>query len=141
VIYIVDDDESVRVALLMLMRSADFEAQAFASAEEFLERVSLTRHDCIILDLRMPGMDGFDLLERLSSGKLEVPVIVVSAFDDRQSRARARRMKVRAYFRKPVDDQALIDAIQWSLGEEQHPEGEGQRGVLMRGNENRHEQR
>jgi len=97
------------------MRSADREAQAFASAEEFLERVSLTRHDCIILDLRMQGMDGFDLLEKLSSGELAVPVIVVSAFDDRQSRERARSMGARAYFRKPVDDQALIDAIQWSL--------------------------
>ena len=140
-IYIVDDDESVRAALLLLMRSADWEAQAFASVEEFLERVSLTRHDCIILDLRMQGMDGFDLLEKLSSGELAVPVIVVSAFDDRQSRERARSMGARAYFRKPVDDQALIDAIQWSLGEQQRPGGEGQRWLLMRGNEKRHEQK
>jgi len=141
VIYIVDDDESVRAALLLLMRSAEWEAQAFASVEEFLERVSLTRHDCIILDLRMPGMDGFGLLEKLSSGKPAVPVIVVSAFDDRQSRERARSMGARAYFRKPVDDQALIDAIQWSLGEQQRLGGEGQRGLLMRGNEKRHEQK
>jgi len=128
VIYIVDDDESVRAALLLLMRSADREAQAFASAEEFLERVSLTRHDCIILDLRMQGMDGFDLLEKLSSGELAVPVIVVSAFDDRQSRERARSMGARAYFRKPVDDQALIDAIQWSLEDSNAREVKGNGG-------------
>jgi FixJ family two-component response regulator len=125
VIYIVDDDESVRVAFLLLMRSADWEAQAYASAEEFFERVNLTHHDCILLDLRMPGMDGFDLLEELSSGGIEVPVIVVSALDDRQSRARARSMGARAYFRKPVDDQALIDAIQWALGNQQRSGGEG----------------
>jgi FixJ family two-component response regulator len=125
VIYIVDDDEAVRTAFLLLMRSVDFETQAFASAEAFLERANFTHHDCIILDLRMPGMDGFELLEKLSSGETEVPVIVVSAFDDRQSRARARSMGARAYFRKPVDDQALIDAIQWSLGEKERPEGEG----------------
>jgi FixJ family two-component response regulator len=64
-IYIIDHDESVRTALLLLMRSAEWEAQAFASAEEFVERVNLKLHDCIILDLRMPGMDGFDLLEKL----------------------------------------------------------------------------
>ena len=127
-IYIVDDDESVRAALLLLMRSADWEAQAFASVEEFLERVSLTRHDCIILDLRMQGMDGFDLLEKLSSGELAVPVIVVSAFDDRQSRERARSMGARAYFRKPVDDQALIDAIQWSLEDSNAREVKGNGG-------------
>ena len=127
-IYIVDDDESVRAALLLLMRSAEWEAQAFASVEEFLERVSLTRHDCIILDLRMQGMDGFDLLEKLSSGELAVPVIVVSAFDDRQSRERARSMGARAYFRKPVDDQALIDAIQWSLEDSNAREVKGNGG-------------
>jgi len=128
VIYIIDDDEAVRTALLLLMRAAEFEAQAFASAEEFLERANFTHHDCIILDLRMPGMDGFELLEKLSSGETEVPVIVVSAFDDRQSRARARSMGARAYFRKPVDDQALIDAIQWSLGEKERTEGESTGG-------------
>jgi FixJ family two-component response regulator len=122
VIYIVDDDEAVRTALLLLMRAAEFEAQVFASAEELLERANFTHHDCIILDLRMPGMDGFELLGKLSSAEIEVPVIVVSAFDDRQSRARARSMGARAYFLKPVDDQALIDAIQWSLGEKECPE-------------------
>ena len=87
-----------------------------------MTRVKPTHHDCIILDLRMPGMDGFELLEKLPSGARDVPVIVVSAFDDRKSRERARSMGARAYFRKPVDDQALIDAIQWSLEEEQCPE-------------------
>ena len=123
-IYIIDDDESVRLALLLLMRSADFEAEAFASAEEFLARVKPTHHDCIILDLRMPGMDGFELLEKLPSGARDAPVIIVSAFDNRKSRERARKLGVKAYFRKPVDDQALIDAIQWSLEGQQPSRGE-----------------
>lgn len=120
-VYIIDDDESVRVALLMLMRSADFEAQAFASVEDFFESVDLTHHDCVIADLRMPRSDGFDLLEKLLSLGIDVPAIVVSALDDRLSRERARSLGARAYFRKPVDDQALIDAVQWLRGETQRP--------------------
>jgi FixJ family two-component response regulator len=114
-IYIIDDDESVRRAFLILMQSADFDAQAFPSPEKFFESITLTDHDCVILDLRMPGMNGFDVLGNLSSQKIRAPVIVVSSFDDARNRQRARELGVVSFFRKPVDSQALIDTINWVL--------------------------
>ena len=114
-IYIIDDDESVRRAFLILMQSADFDARAFSSPEKFFESVTPTDHDCIILDLRMPGMNGFDVLQNLSLQKRKVPVIVVSAFDDAQNRQRAQKLGAISFFRKPVDSQALIDTINWAL--------------------------
>jgi FixJ family two-component response regulator len=81
--------------------------------------------DCIILDLHMTGMSGFDVLRNLSLREKKVPVIVVSAFDDAQNRERARECGARAFFRKPVDDQALIDTINWVLeGKQQMPNGQ-----------------
>jgi FixJ family two-component response regulator len=112
-IYIIDDDESVRRAFLILMQSAEFDSQAFPSPEKFFESVTLTDHDCIILDLRMPGMNGFDFLRELALRKKKVPVIVVSAFDDAQNRQLAQKLGAIAFFRKPVDSQALIDTINW----------------------------
>ena len=114
-IYIIDDDESVRRAFMILMQSADFDAQSFSSPEIFFESVSLTDHDCIILDLRMNGMSGFDFLQKLSSQKTRAPVIVVSAFDDAQSRSRAHELGAVSFFRKPVDGNALIDTIEWVI--------------------------
>jgi two-component system, LuxR family, response regulator FixJ len=124
-IYIIDDDASVRRAFLILMQSSDFDAQDFESAEEFFDSVSPADDDCIILDLHMAGMSGFDVLRNLSLREKKVPVIVVSAFDDAQNRKRARECGARAFFRKPVDDQALIDTINWVLeGKQQMPNGQ-----------------
>jgi FixJ family two-component response regulator len=114
-IYIVDDDHSVRRALLLLMQSADFNAQAFSSAGKLLESAELTDHDCIILDLSMPGVKGFDLLLDLSTRGTRTPVIVVSTFDDEQGRSRAHELGAVSFLRKPVDGQALIDTINWAL--------------------------
>ncbi len=110
-VYIIDDDESLLDAMDVLMRVAGFDALKFSSATEFLERVTPSSQDCLILDLCMPGMDGFDLLQILSARGTYVPVIVLSALDDAQSRERVREMGAKGYFKKPVDDQALIDMI------------------------------
>ena len=116
-VYLIDDDESVRKALQRLLRSAGLDGKAFSSAEEFLQSGDLDEKGaCIILDIRMPGLTGFDLQEKLASKGIRVPVIAVSAFDDAATRERARKLGATAFFRKPVDGQALIDAIQWALG-------------------------
>ena len=116
-IYLIDDDESVRKALQRLLRSAGFDVKAFSSAEEFLQSGNLgEQRACIILDIRMPGMTGFDLQEKLVSKGIRIPVITVSAFDDAQTRERARKLGATAFFRKPVDGEALIDAIHWAMG-------------------------
>jgi FixJ family two-component response regulator len=122
-VYVIDDDESMRRAFQLLFRSADFDAQAFCSAEEFLETASLGDSSCIILDMRMPGMTGLDLQKELASRKIRIPVIGISAYDDEATRGLARAFGAVAFFRKPVDDQALIDMIHWSLGSREAAEG------------------
>jgi FixJ family two-component response regulator len=113
-VYVIDDDKSVRTAFQLLFQSAGFDVQAFRSAKEFLESASLSDGSCIILDMRMPGMTGLDLLKELASRKIKIPVIVVSAYDDASIRGLAHEFGAVAFFKKPVDDQALIDAIHWA---------------------------
>ena len=120
-VYLIDDDESVRRALQRLLRSAGLDVTAFSSAEEFLQRENLGENRaCIIVDIRMPGLTGFDLQEKLTSKGIRIPVITVSAFDDAQTRERARKLGATAFFRKPVDGEALIDAIRWAMGVDKH---------------------
>ena len=70
---------------------------------------------CIVIDIRMPGLSGFDLQQRLSSEGINIPVIVISASDDVEIRERARELGAIAFFRKPIDDQALLDSVWWAI--------------------------
>jgi len=114
-IYVIDDDESVRKAFKRLLRSVNFEAETFASAEEFLKSQQPSKNSCIIIDIRMPGLTGFDLQRKLIDQGIRIPVIVISASDDAQIRDQARDLGAVAFFRKPIDDQALLDAIDWAI--------------------------
>jgi FixJ family two-component response regulator len=114
-VYLIDDDESVRRALQRLLRSAGFDVRAFASAGDFLESERSSERACIVLDIQMQGITGFDLQERLASRQIRIPTIAVSASDDSETRERARKLGAAAFFRKPVDGQALIDAIHWTM--------------------------
>jgi two-component system, LuxR family, response regulator FixJ len=114
-IFIIDDDQSMQRAFLLLLQSAGFEARTFSSASEFLDYSHISDNDCIILDLRMPGMNGFELMAKLTIKGIHAPIICVTAFDDAKSREQARELGAAAYFTKPVDDQALIDAINWAM--------------------------
>jgi len=113
-IYVVDDDESVRKAFKRLLRSVNFEVETFSSAEEFLQSQKADKNACIIIDIRMPGLTGFDLQRKLKAQGMQIPVIVISASDDAQVREQARELGAVAFFRKPIDDQALLDAISWA---------------------------
>ena len=124
-IYVIDDDASVRKAFGRLLRSANLDAETFSSAEEFLSSPKQKENACIIIDIRMPGLSGFDLQQRLSSEGIKIPVIVISASDDVETRERARELGAIAFFRKPIDDQALLDAIWWAIG------GKGNRSVAV----------
>ncbi|MCJ7641668.1 MAG: response regulator [Desulfobacterales bacterium] len=117
IIYVIDDDESVRRAFERLLRSADLKVETFASAEEFLRGERQGENACIVVDIRMPGLTGFDLQQNMATRGIQIPVIVISASDDAQTREQARRLGAAAFFRKPIDDQALLDAIWWSISE------------------------
>jgi FixJ family two-component response regulator len=115
VVYVIDDDQSVRKALARLLRSASLHAETFSSPEEFLAGLRQEKDACVIADIRMPGSTGFDLQKGITAAGMRLPIIVVSASDDEQTREHARRLGAVAFFRKPVDDQALLDAIWWAM--------------------------
>jgi FixJ family two-component response regulator len=114
-VYIVDDEESARKGLSLLLRSAGMACRTFSSAEQFLAEVSPQPGDCVLLDLTMPRMTGLDFLKELNRRKFHPPVIAISARDDAETSSLARQLGARFFLRKPVDDQALIDAIHWVL--------------------------
>ena len=114
-VYIIDDDESVRRALSRLLRSAGLDSLGFGSVAEFGEADVAQRDGCIIADVRMPGGSGLDLPDLLRRIGRELPVIILTAQDTEPTRAAAKRAGAAGFFRKPVDDQALLDAIHWVL--------------------------
>jgi FixJ family two-component response regulator len=109
-ISIVDDDESVREALKSLLKSAGFQADAFASAEEFLNSGEFATA-CLILDVRMPGMSGIELQDRLYTSHPGLPIVFVSAHADEEARARALENGAVGFLQKPFSDEALLTAI------------------------------
>lgn len=112
---IVDDDAPVREALKNLMRSARFDVEAFASAEEFLASDRLNNTQCLILDLYLPGMSGFDLQEHLNEEDLNIPIIFITAHADERSRRRALKGGAVDLLGKPVRRDALFQAIQSAI--------------------------
>ena len=115
VISIVDDDASIRQALDDLIGSTGLQAATFASAEEFLRSQGAQTTACLILDLRMPGMDGRELHERLLREGHRIPVILLTAHGDDKVRSWALRAGVTAFLGKPFDAEALLSAVEAAL--------------------------
>jgi len=115
-ISIVDDDASIRQALQGLMRSVQLTADTFASAEEFLASDRLADTSCLILDVSLPGMSGFELQSRLNAEQHHIPVIFISAHADDVSRERALKGGAVEFLGKPVRREPLFKAIQTAIG-------------------------
>jgi FixJ family two-component response regulator len=113
---IVDDDESVRVATMKLLRLHGHAAYAFASAEEFLSSSLVGDTGCLITDVRMPGMGGLALQEYLRDEGHQIPIIFVTAYPEEKNRARALRAGALSFLGKPFDGRALIDTVDRALG-------------------------
>jgi FixJ family two-component response regulator len=111
-ISIIDDDDSVRASLQRLMRAVGFAVNVFASAEEFLDSDRLRKTDCLILDVRLPGMNGLDLQCHLATGHSEIPIIFITSYEEDEVRARALNAGAVDYFLKPFDDEDLLAAIE-----------------------------
>ena len=108
---IVDDDASVRTALLGLMRAAGLTAQAFTSAEEYLRSGVSSETACLVADVRMPGMSGLDLQAHLNALGAEIPVVFITAHGDAAARARAMQAGAVRFLQKPFDDEELLASI------------------------------
>jgi len=113
-IFIVDDDASIRRAYKKLLNSDDLECISFGTAEDFLGQTEPIPSDFIILDIKMPGMSGIDLLKELEARGTKVKIIIVSAFINSSIQQQAREYGVVAVLRKPVDGEALIDLIKYN---------------------------
>jgi FixJ family two-component response regulator len=111
VVSIVDDDRSVCRALWRLVRSAGYTAETFASAREFLDSAPVGRTACLVLDIHLDGMSGFELADRLAADQIAIPIIFITAHDDAPTRDRVRRAGVAAYLPKPFDEKTLLDTI------------------------------
>jgi FixJ family two-component response regulator len=114
-ISIVDDDDSLRNSLNNLLRSLGFRVEGFASAEEFLNSNHLHHTDCLILDVRMPGMSGLDLQGHLISANSRLPIVFITSHGDEEARARALEAGAVAFLYKPCREETLVEAIDAAL--------------------------
>jgi len=117
-VYIVDDDASVRKSLGWLLESASYQTQSFSSAQEFLDHYEDKRPGCLLLDVRMPGASGFDLQSMLDSRKVKLPIIFISGHVDVQAASKAFRAGACDVLTKPVDVDVLLERVQESLAKD-----------------------
>jgi FixJ family two-component response regulator len=110
-IYIVDDDESVCRALSILLVTYGFTVDTFTSAEEFFRAVPNNVAGCLLLDIHMPGLDGWETLQHLLKSGSSRPVIIISADKDVGFNERALKAGAAGFLQKPFNDQALVDLI------------------------------
>jgi two-component system, LuxR family, response regulator FixJ len=112
VIAIVDDDDSVRRSLVRVVQAAGYAAEGFSSAREFLDWLPQGRAACLLLDVHMNEMSGFDLQDRLA-----VPIIFITAHDDPRTQERIARSGAVGHLRKPCEEQTVLEAITRAVGE------------------------
>jgi FixJ family two-component response regulator len=112
---ILDDDDSMRTALQGLLKSAGMPAQAFASAEEFLQSGQQHKTACLIADIRMPGMSGLELQAQLNAEHCRIPTIFITAHGDAKMRLQALRAGAVEFLSKPFDDEVLLESIRAAL--------------------------
>lgn len=111
VIFIIDDDPSVRTSLLRLLRSFGYEARAFDSAEHFLEQEPFRGTGCIILDIRMPGIGGMALQDELCKTQCSLPIVFITGHGDIPMSVRAMKKGAADFLPKPFEDRQLLDAV------------------------------
>ena len=111
IVFVVDDDPSVRRSLKRLIRSAGFRVEAFPSAQEFLEYPRPDMPGCLVLDIHMPGGSGLDLQDELAAAEVTLPVIFLTGYGTVPASVRAMKAGACDFLEKPVDDRALVDAI------------------------------
>ena len=120
VIAIVDDDASVREGLSSLIRSAGLKVEAFASAQEFLQRPGPEAPSCLVLDLQLPGLSGLDLQKRMAEVELEIPIVFLTGHGNIPASVQAMKAGAVEFLTKPFDDQELLNAIHEAVERDRH---------------------
>jgi two-component system, LuxR family, response regulator FixJ len=114
-VHVIDDDEALRDSLTFLLRTARLDVQSYPSATAFLEALPEANLNCVITDVRMPGMSGIELLRRLRERKISVPVIVITGHGDIPLAVEAMRIGAVDFLEKPFDDEVLIASVKAAL--------------------------
>ena len=115
IVFVVDDDASMRDALRNLLRSVGLAVETFASAHEFLSSPNAKGPGCLVLDVRLPGLSGLDLQRQLKEADIQIPIIFITGHGDIQMSVRAMKAGAMEFLTKPFRDQELLDAVQQAV--------------------------
>ena len=115
IVHVVDDDEAMRDSMAFLLRAENFQVKTYADATDFLNALPQINAGCIVTDLRMPGMSGIELLQRLRELKVSLPVIVVSGHGDVPLAVEAMKTGALDFIEKPFDDEVFLRAVRMAL--------------------------
>jgi len=115
VVFVVDDDISVRESLELLIRCAGWQAETFASAQEFLGRPRVLAPSCLVLDVSLPGLNGLDLQKRIAADRFDMPIIFITGYGDVPMTVRAMKAGAQEFLTKPFNDEVLLSAIRQAL--------------------------
>jgi FixJ family two-component response regulator len=115
IVFVVDDDLSVREALGSLIRSAGLKVETFASAQEFLARPRADMPSCLVLDIRLPGLSGLELQKRMAEVNIEIPIIFITGHGDVPTTVQAMKAGAVEFLTKPFRDEDLLEAIQQAI--------------------------
>ncbi len=127
IIFIIDDDEQVRNALILLMESVGLAVESYASAQDYLDNFDVTKAGCIILDVRMPGMSGLDLQARLTAEKIHPPIIIITGHGDVPMAVRAVTAGAVDFIEKPFNNQSMLDSVHKAIEVDAVQRGESSR--------------
>ncbi len=123
-VHVIDDDDAVRVSLGFVLEMADLPNRTYASPVEFLEQATPQMQGCIVTDVRMPGMNGLELVARLREIGVDLPVIVITGHGDVALAVEALRAGVKDFIEKPFDQEALLSSIRSALAVQAQVSGE-----------------
>jgi FixJ family two-component response regulator len=123
-IAVVDDEAAVRKAIARLLSASRLKVKTFASGQEFLDSLAASYPDCLVLDLHMPGLSGLDVQRQLARTGKRLPLVIITAYDESESRTQCLAAGAAAYLLKPLDDQALLDAIASAVRDCSSPDGD-----------------
>jgi FixJ family two-component response regulator len=115
-VFIIDDDPQVRASIAGLLKSVGLQSELFGTAQEFLDRKQPDGHSCLVLDVRLPGMNGLDFQRALADKGVPIPIIFITGHGDIPMTVRAMKSGAVEFLTKPFNDQALLDAIYQALG-------------------------
>ncbi|WP_042879304.1 response regulator transcription factor [Cupriavidus necator] len=132
VVYVVDDDDSMRAALSMLLRSVGLHAQAFPSAQEFLAHKQADAPSCLVLDVRLKGQSGLVVQEQITAVGLPIPIVFMSAHGDVAMTAKAMKAGATDFLAKPFRDQDMLDAVSSALARDAARRTSDQSGADLR---------